>query len=117
MTLHFTLLLLLSVAAKVALVFLCMLLHEAGHLLACARFDIPVHHLGLNWMGMYLRRRRGNGWHELITCLAGPGMNLLVALLFWHTNYWFALCNLTFGWVNLLPIPYSDGSNALRSFR
>lgn len=108
---------LLSLILKCALVLLCMLAHELGHILVARHFHVPVRKIGFNWMGMYIRRARTTGWPEISVCLAGATMNLLLALAFWNVNYWFALCNLVFGVVNLLPITNSDGSHALAALR
>lgn len=109
--------LLLSVSLKCALVLVCMLSHELGHVLVARYYHVPIRKIGLNWMGMYIQRARTTGWPEIAVCLAGATMNLVLALAFWNINYWFALCSLTFGWVNLLPITHSDGSHALEAFR
>lgn len=94
-----------------------MLAHELGHILVARYYHVPVRKIGLNWMGMYIQRARTTGWPEIAVCLAGATMNLVLALAFWNINYWFALCSLTFGWVNLLPIAHSDGSHALEALR
>lgn len=104
---------LLSLIFKCALVLLCMLAHELGHILVARHFRVPVRKIGFNWMGMYVQRARSTGWPEIFVCMAGATMNLLLALVFWNVSYWFALCNLVFGIVNILPITHSDGSNAL----
>ena len=91
------------------------LAHEIGHILVALIFGIPVKKLGLNCTGIYLQRERGLGWAEVSACLAGPAMNMTLALLFWNTIYWFALCNLVFSVVNLLPIKNSDGSHAMEA--
>jgi Zn-dependent protease len=109
--------LLLSVLLKCALILVCMLAHEIGHILVARYNHVPVRKIGLNWMGMYIQRARTTGWPEVSVCLAGAIMNLVLALAFWNINYWFALCSLTFGWVNLLPIPNSDGRHALDALR
>lgn len=109
--------LLLSVSLKCALVLLCMIAHELGHVVVARYYHVPVRKIGLNWMGMYIQRARTTGWPEIAVCLAGATMNLVLALAFWNINYWFALCSLTFGWVNLLPIPHSDGRHALDALR
>ncbi|HEV2462469.1 MAG TPA: site-2 protease family protein [Acidobacteriaceae bacterium] len=108
-----TLSVLLPLIFKCALVLLCMLAHELGHILAARHFRVPVRKIGFSWMGMYIQRARTTGWPEISVCLAGATMNLLLALAFWNVSYWFALCNLVFGIVNLLPITNSDGSHAL----
>lgn len=109
--------LLLSAMLKCVLVLLCMLGHEMGHVLVARYYHVPVKKIGLNWMGMYIRRGRTTGWPEISTCLAGATMNLVLALVFWEVNRWFALCSLTFAWVNILPIPHSDGMHALEAIR
>lgn len=88
------------------------LLHELGHVVVARLFGIPVKKIGLNWKGLYVRRGRGRGWPEILTCLAGPLVNFSLALLFWNVNSTFVLCNLIFFLVNILPISNSDGSHA-----
>lgn len=103
---------LLSILSKCFLVLLVMFSHELGHILIARRSKIRVRKIGFNWMGMYIQRERGNGWPEIATCVAGAAMNFMLASLFWSVNNWFALCNLTFALVNLLPISHSDGVHA-----
>lgn len=93
------------------------LVHETGHIIAARYYHVPIKKIGFNWTGMYVQRARGSGWAEVSTCLAGAAMNMTLALLFWNLNYWFALCNLVFAVVNLLPIPNSDGTHALQAVR
>lgn len=78
-------------------------------------YRVPVKKVGIRWMGVYIQRTRTTGWPEVAICLAGPAMNLTLALAFWEVNEWFALCNLVLGLVNLLPIANSDGSHALEA--
>ena len=99
------------------LVLLCMACHEVGHILMASLHGVSVKKIGLSWMGMYIQRERTSGWAEVSICVAGAAMNLALAAAFWNTNHWFAICNLTFGWVNLLPISRSDGSHALEALR
>lgn len=105
--------LLFSLTYKFALVVVCMMAHELGHILAARYYHVKIKELGVNRMGMYIRRARTTGWPEISVCLAGALMNLTLAIAFWHVNYWFALCNLVLCIVNILPIPHSDGSHAL----
>lgn len=100
-----------------ALVLLCLVCHELGHILVARFHYVQVKKIGISWMGMYIQRARTTGWPEVSICIAGAMMNLALAIAFWDVNSWFALCNLTFAWVNLLPIPHSDGSHALEAFR
>ena len=100
-----------------AFVYACTLAHELGHVLVARSFGIPVKKLGFNWTGIYTQRARSAGWPEVATCLAGPAMNLTLALLLAPTQFWFALGNLVFALVNLLPIANSDGTHALEAVR
>jgi Zn-dependent protease len=106
-----------SLASKCLLVLFCMLGHELGHILVARYFHVSVKKIGFNWMGMYIQRARTVGWPEISVCMAGAAMNLTLALLFWNINNWFALCNLIFGLVNILPISHSDGSHAWEAVR
>jgi Zn-dependent protease len=94
-----------------------MLAHELGHIVVARYHRIPVKKIGFNWTGMYIRRTRSTGWPEISVCMAGAAVNLTLALAFWNISNWFALCNLVFGLVNLLPITHSDGSHALDALR
>lgn len=105
--------LLFSFVSKCMLVLLCMLAHEVGHILVARFYHVPVKGIGVNWLGIYVRRARARGWPEIATCMAGATMNLTLAVVFWNVNSWFALCNLIVGLVNVLPITNSDGSHAL----
>jgi Zn-dependent protease len=90
-----------------------MLLHEMGHIAAALALKVEIYQIGINWKGAYIRRQFGTAKQNLIITLAGPGINLWLALLFYRISPNFALCNLVIGVTNLLPIPASDGSRAL----
>ncbi|HTW45006.1 MAG TPA: M50 family metallopeptidase [Acidobacteriaceae bacterium] len=96
-----------------ALIVLALTAHELGHALVARMFDVPVKEFGLSWTGPYVRRARATGWREVVICLAGATVNLILAAALWKIDHWFALFNLTVGVVNLLPITHSDGSHAL----
>lgn len=85
-------------------------LHEAGHALTALWFRVPVRRVGICWKGVYVQRARTTGWQEVCICLAGPAVNLLLALVLPGMA---GLCNLVFGVVNLMPIKNSDGTHAL----
>lgn len=91
-----------------------MALHEIGHLIIALAVRVKVHQVGISRKGPYIRRAPGTIAQNLAVTLAGPGMNLWLALLFQHVSPHFALCNLVIGITNLLPIPASDGSRALK---
>jgi Zn-dependent protease len=90
-----------------------MILHEMAHVVAALALKVKVHQVGINWRGPYIRRASGTAKQNLAITLAGPSINLWLALLFYRTSPNFALCNLVIGVTNLLPIPASDGSRAL----
>lgn len=99
------------------LVVACMIAHELGHIVTALFFRIPVKEVGISWKGPYIRRGRGIGWPEVATCLAGPAVNLVLAILLWKVSSWFALCNLVFAVVNVLPIRNSDGTHAMDAMK
>jgi Zn-dependent protease len=94
-----------------------MVLHEMGHVAAARALRVKVHQIGINRKGLYIRRATGTSAQNLAITLAGPGMNLCLALLFYRTFPHFALCNLIMGVINFLPIPASDGSRAIKLIR
>ena len=91
-----------------------MVLHEAAHVAAALALRVKVHQIGISRKGPYVRRACGTATQNLAITLAGPGVNLWLAFMFWRASPNFALCNLVMGVINLLPIPASDGSRALR---
>ncbi len=107
----------LSLIFMCGLALLCMALHELGHILVARFYYVEVKKIGFGKLGMYIQRARTTGWPEVAICLAGAAMNLMLAIAFWNVNHWFALCNLTFAWVNILPITNSDGSHAWDALR
>ncbi|MCD8382103.1 MAG: site-2 protease family protein [Clostridiales bacterium] len=101
------------------LFFAAALCHELGHLLAARAMRLPVEALTLSAMGAELRIGRGCSWPgELALTLAGPGVNLLLALgcsrlpgEMWQL---FVGVNVILACFNLLPIPPLDGGQAIR---
>jgi Zn-dependent protease len=94
-----------------------MIVHEMAHVSFALALKVKVHQVGINWKGPYVRRASGTAAENLAITLAGPGINLWLALLLHHMSPHFALCNLAIGISNLLPIPSSDGSRALHLIR
>ena len=98
---------------------LVILLHEAGHIAAAWSQGICVKRVGGSWKGMYIVRESGPPVANMITTLAGPFLNLVLAAT-WPVSHEFAIVNLVFGLGNLLPMKGSDGLRALalaRRFR
>ncbi len=104
---------------EAALFLASLLLHEAGHILAAAALKVPVREFGLELRGTYVRRayatRRRD---EILIAASGPLVNLLIVvpLLFVpRLGPQLALCNLMLAFINLLPLPSSDGLRILRN--
>lgn len=91
-----------------------MAFHEMAHVAVALAQGVKVHQVGINWRGPYIRRASGTAKQNLGITLAGPGINLCLALLFHSISPDFALCNLILGVTNLLPLPASDGSRAVK---
>jgi len=91
---------------------LVVLLHEAGHLFAALSLGINVKRIGLSWKGIYIVREAGAPLANMMTTLAGPYLNLLLAVAWPAAPHLFALMNLIFGLVNLVPFWGSDGQRA-----
>lgn len=99
--------------------FLACLVHELAHILClyCVGGGIKSIHFtvfGAEIQGESRRKLSYSG--ELLSVLAGPGINLLLAVCTaragerWHL---FSGLNLSLGLFNLLPLPGLDGSRAL----
>lgn len=96
---------------------LTMLAHECGHIVVARYHGVRVKKISLRPLGPCIERERTTGWPEISICVAGAAVNLALAIAFWHADHWFAVCNFTFAWVNLLPIPHADGLHALEAWR
>ena len=91
--------------------------HEAGHLAALRLLDIPVEALELRAGGAVIRAALPGGKREALALAAGPGVNLLLAILFEGPCPLFSLCNLTLACFNLLPFPRRDGGRLLQALK
>lgn len=88
--------------------------HEAGHLLLLKILKVPVHQLRLGASGACLRTGTMSYRQELLVALAGPAVNLLLAVYFLHRAPMTALVNLALLLYNLLPFYPLDGGRFLR---
>jgi Zn-dependent protease len=91
---------------------LAVLVHELAHIAMARVLGVTVYAVGMSWRGPYVRRESGTEGQNMAITLAGPGVNLVLAILMCRANPASAINNLTLGLFNLLPIPGSDGSRA-----
>lgn len=102
-----------------------VLLHELGHALAARVYGIETAHITLYPFGgiAAITRMPRNPFQELVIAVAGPAVNLGLALLFgglalayggW-VGWWLALLNLGMGAFNLIPAYPMDGGRVLRA--
>lgn len=90
--------------------------HELGHLLVIHSLGGIVKQIRLTAIGAELVLAEPLGyWQEGLTALAGPGVNLLLALAFcgFEGGVTFAGINLVLALFNLLPVRQMDGGRAL----
>ena len=113
----------LAAMALYAGVFGCILLHELGHALAARRYGIATRSITLFPFGgiAALERMPTTPKRELVVALAGPAVNVVIALLLlpivmltgWGVNLlWINLMLVAF---NLLPAFPMDGGRVLRA--
>ena len=76
---------------------------------------VKVKRVGFNWSGPYILRAPGTPIENTIISLAGPGINLILCILFFRQASTFAFVNGFLALFNLLPfVPSSDGQRVYR---
>jgi Zn-dependent protease len=101
-----------------ALLVASLLLHELGHTAAAAWRRVRVFEIGLIFGGAYIRREQSDGpGDELLISVSGPATNLALAFALIYLpeiGHALAFGNLALCFINLLPLPASDGLRILR---
>ena len=90
--------------------------HELGHVIAIYLLGGAIKEMHLTVVGAELVLERPLGyWQEGLAALAGPGGNLLLALMFCNVSrgLTFAGLNLVLALFNLMPVGRLDGGRAL----
>lgn len=100
----------------VPLALLACALHEAGHLLILKSAKADIKRIRITAVGAEIEFEDSlSYWLEGAAALAGPGINLLLALLCSARRDWelFVGLNLALGCFNLMPVSCLDGGRAL----
>lgn len=113
---------------KMVLIFLIILLHEAGHCAAARALGVRVERIDILPFGCAARMQSALSYSplsEAAIALCGPAVNAALALIAVFLQYyakigmdfsWFVQANLLIGGFNLLPALPLDGGRALRAF-
>jgi Zn-dependent protease len=103
------------------LLVISLLLHEIGHMCMAASLGVQVKEFGISLFGAYTRRSYATNRHdEILIALAGPLTSFCIAmpLIGLHgMAHQVALGNMALGFINLIPIPSSDGMHILKTLR
>lgn len=91
-----------------------LLLHEAAHAATAVSLGLRVKRFGMNWRGPYTVRETGAPLTNALVIIAGPFINIMLAVLTWQYSVPFALANLALGLTNLFPTRNSDGAKFAR---
>ena len=101
------------------LVTLSLVIHELAHTLAARLFSVPVHGIGIKFVGAYTHRRYASRpLHDIVIAAAGPVASLLLTLASFfvpRVGIWLAEWNFGIAFINLLPLPGTDGYRILKT--
>ncbi len=94
-----------------------MVLHECGHVVTALVCGVRVKRVGVCSKGLYTVREPGPKWINVAVSVAGPLVNLVLAVALWNSMPTFAEVNVVACLYNLLPITNSDGTRILELIR
>ncbi len=101
------------------LVTLSLVIHELAHVLVASYFAVPVHGVGIRFKGAYtFRRYASRRIHDVLIASAGPLANLLLTFASFFVpriGIWLAEWNFGIAFMNLLPLPGTDGYRILKT--
>jgi stage IV sporulation protein FB len=100
------------------LMFLCALLHEAGHLLAMGICKVKPAVISLGFLNFNIEYNKSKTTYkkDIFISLAGPMINLILAVCgIIEGSESFFYVNLILFSINILPVRTLDGGNALKS--
>ena len=93
-----------------------LVMHEMGHLVVAWALGVRIKGLVFDRHGIGIRMERGSPLVLLLSALAGPMTNIVLAGVFRDvTAAW--LYNLGMAVLNLLPFAHSDGQRAMEAMR
>lgn len=101
------------------LVTLSLVIHELAHVLAALTFAVPVHGIGIKFIGAYTSRKHAaRRRHDVLITAAGPLANLVLMFASFFVpriGVWLAEWNCGIALLNLLPVPGTDGYRILKT--
>ncbi len=94
--------------------FLAVVCHEGAHILCALLLGMGLPRLGTGRTGLRLIYPYDmSAAKQILVCLSGPAAGILLGIIF-HSSFPFAVCSVTLGIINLLPVSCFDGGGVLR---
>ncbi|SRR6266567_4917238 len=101
------------------LVVASLVIHELAHAAAASLFGVPVHGIGIKFIGAYTHRKYASRrLHDVLIAAAGPLSSLLLTVASFYVpkiGVWLAEWNFGIVVLNLLPFPGTDGFRILKT--
>src|SRR5690349_16486846 len=73
-------------ATYILLAVFALAIHEAGHILSAIALGIRVKQIGITWRGPFIVREQGSPAASAVVSLAGPVLNVILALVYWEAS-------------------------------